>query len=408
MAKILVITDDPNATTGNGKVCKNLLKEFEKLGHTITSIIAWNCLGGNNKFHYKLWPIDPSKQIDHDTGLKVQYALKLEDPDIIFCHGDIWNFQYMPHMKTRAKKIGYLTVDFEPLSTKYKDAWESFDALITPSVFGQKTISKYIGLASAYIPEGIDPEIFKPQAKEVKEVIIKNLKNNAMKNNLNMPSFFITMLARPIQRKNLPAGIRAIGKLAYEHSDIAHICLYDLMKSGVNAYEHDMTACHNRYLPPKMAKFAVSDVGPISQNCTDEIIASYLSVSNILVMPTMGEGFGLPVLEAMACGCVPVVTNCTSMPDLVQPDRGYLVDVGAIITDVASDTKNMEQSLISDVALYEAIKHAYNHPEKLAKMSSNGIAYSHKFTWERCAKSIDKIMLDALSGTKNMIVMEKV
>lgn len=50
------------------------------------------------------------------------------------------------------------------------------------------------------------------------------------------------------------------------------------------------------------------------------------SALDCYVQPTLGEGFGLPVIEAQACGCAVIATNCTSMPELVCPNTSELID----------------------------------------------------------------------------------
>ena len=52
---------------------------------------------------------------------------------------------------------------------------------------------------------------------------------------------------------------------------------------------------------------------------------------DILIMPTVREGFGLAVAEAMACGLPVVASNCSSMPELIDHNKGgYLCPVGDV------------------------------------------------------------------------------
>lgn len=49
------------------------------------------------------------------------------------------------------------------------------------------------------------------------------------------------------------------------------------------------------------------------------------SAMDCYVQPTLGEGFGIPVLEAQACGCAVIATDCTSMPEICAPNSSMLV-----------------------------------------------------------------------------------
>ena len=59
----------------------------------------------------------------------------------------------------------------------------------------------------------------------------------------------------------------------------------------------------------------------------EKALADLYRGSHVFVLPSRGEGFCLPCLEAMACGCMPVVTDATALPELVRPDYGRLIKV---------------------------------------------------------------------------------
>jgi glycosyltransferase involved in cell wall biosynthesis len=394
--RFLIITDDPNSTTGNAKVCKNLCVELEKLGHEICGIVGWNSIQ-TNKTKWKIFPVDPSLQRSESTASRIQIICRDLNPDVILMHGDVWQFEYMPNIKTKAMKVLYATVDCAPFQNKWKSTFLSMDKVIVTSNYGADALLHECGLNAPVVYEGVDTSIFFPLQEEARTRIRQKLIKQAIANKLNVPSVFIAMLSRPILRKNLPAGIRAIGKLGWKYSDIGYVGLYNI--EIVRSSDHDMTRIHTKYMPPKLPKYHCSGVGPLS-SVPDSIIASYLQASDLFLMPTMAEGFGLPVLESMACGAVPLVTNCTSMPDLVQNDRGYLVDVGGVITDVSDGSKNMEQSVISDSDLYKKLESAYKNPGVVSKKRTAAIEFAKTLPWSKTANGI----VDFINDKSNNLV----
>ena len=60
-------------------------------------------------------------------------------------------------------------------------------------------------------------------------------------------------------------------------------------------------------------------------HCTPQTLALYYSAANLLCFPSLYGGFGLVLVEAMACGCPPVVFDYAAMNELVTEDSGYLV-----------------------------------------------------------------------------------
>ncbi|MBC8100385.1 MAG: glycosyltransferase family 4 protein, partial [Armatimonadetes bacterium] len=86
-----------------------------------------------------------------------------------------------------------------------------------------------------------------------------------------------------------------------------------------------------------------------------------------LVFPSLYEGFGFPVLEAMRCGIPVIASNTSSLPELVG-DAGLLVDP----LDVDAIAAAMRR-LAADVALR-------------AELVARGAAQASRFTWEAAAE----------------------
>lgn len=96
-----------------------------------------------------------------------------------------------------------------------------------------------------------------------------------------------------------------------------------------------------------------------------------------LIFPSLYEGFGLPVLEAMACGCPIVASSSSSIPEVVG-DAGILVDVG----DVESMKISIETICEDDT--------------EFSRLSNLGLVQSKKFSWEKCATETYAAYLYAL------------
>ena len=73
------------------------------------------------------------------------------------------------------------------------------------------------------------------------------------------------------------------------------------------------------------------------------------------------KGFGLPVLEAMSCGCPAIASNTSSLPEVVGCDD-YLFDP----TDPQSIKNKIVELLSSDEALKQAQKHAHRQMEQFS------------------------------------------
>jgi len=96
------------------------------------------------------------------------------------------------------------------------------------------------------------------------------------------------------------------------------------------------------------------------------------------VFPSLYEGFGLPPLEAMACGCPVIVSHAASLPE-VCGDAALYCDP----TDAA------------DIAA--KIRRVIDEPALAERLRRRGIAHAAPFTWERCARETFAVIQEVLS-----------
>lgn len=95
------------------------------------------------------------------------------------------------------------------------------------------------------------------------------------------------------------------------------------------------------------------------------------------VFPSRYEGFGLPPLEAMACGTPVVTTETSSLPEVVG-DAGFLVD--------PDDVRGMGSAIIAMLT----------QEEFAASLRQRGLARAAQFTWERTARETLRVYRDCL------------
>jgi glycosyltransferase involved in cell wall biosynthesis len=108
----------------------------------------------------------------------------------------------------------------------------------------------------------------------------------------------------------------------------------------------------------------------------DEILPSYYRGAKALVFPSLYEGFGLPPLEAMACGIPVITSNITSLPEVVG-DAAILVDPMSI----NSIQIGIESIIVND-SLSENLSHL-------------GLLQAKKFNWDNTSKIVYEILISA-------------
>jgi glycosyltransferase involved in cell wall biosynthesis len=110
----------------------------------------------------------------------------------------------------------------------------------------------------------------------------------------------------------------------------------------------------------------------------DDLVRLY-SGADCFLFPTLGEGFGFPVLEAMACGTPVVTSDRDGLPELAGG--------AALLADP-----------IDRDALAAALSGVLSSAERRAELRERGLARAKRFSWAECARLTVEAYSDALAG----------
>lgn len=113
------------------------------------------------------------------------------------------------------------------------------------------------------------------------------------------------------------------------------------------------------------------------------------SEADMFLYPSQREGFGIPILEAMACGTPVITSNTSSMPE---------VGGNAALYVSPFDVRNIAEQML----------YLETHPEKCNEMIDAGLAHSKKFKWNNTAQNVLSVYQKTYAhftqkNTKNMV-----
>jgi len=167
-----------------------------------------------------------------------------------------------------------------------------------------------------------------------------------------LPEHYVFYPAQLWPHKNHRTLVRAVGLLRRRYQQPVSLVLCGFPT---------LDAAH--LWPEEAADAAVQVIG----RAPEEDLPALYRMSQMLVFPSLFEGFGLPILEAMASGC-PVV--CADIPPLLE------IGDDAVLTIDPHDPESIAA----------AMARLLSEPALQAELVRKGIAQARKFTWEQCAR----------------------
>ncbi len=226
--------------------------------------------------------------------------------------------------------------------------------VLTPSEFSKRSILAAYGFPEekvVVVPYGVSSS-FRPVPREVAQ--------RAIRPSSGAPVPFILTVADLQPRKNHLGLIHAFEQLVRAHPQLPH----DLVIAGKETW----------YAPVIRSAVKKSNVASrihFTGFVSDEELHRLYSACELFVYPSFYEGFGLPILEAMACGRAVACSNLSAIPEVA--------DSAAILFDPYSQDE-----------LVLAMRDLLLNPELRLRMERLGMQRASLFSWElTAARTLD-------------------
>ncbi len=178
------------------------------------------------------------------------------------------------------------------------------DGVITISDFSRRRIVERFGLPQEKIKTtylGLSPVFQSPAAAE---------RVAALRHELDLPGEFLLFVGASEPRKNLPGLLAA---LAILHKSGMKIPLVLVGRPGGDSVRVAAT----------IRELGLDGWVRAAGYRPDEDVRALYAAASVLVVPSFAEGFGLPLLEAMACGLPAAVSGCSALPEIGRDAAAY-------------------------------------------------------------------------------------
>ncbi len=306
--------------------------------------VEWVMIPDKSRWRRMLWEQIELPRWVHRFRLDLLHSLHYTRPFFLPCKSvvtfhDMTFFLY-PHLHTLTKRLFF--------QAAIRFSGSKADALIAVSESTRRDVLRLLKLPPKKVftvYHGV-AEGFKPIAETS---LLENIRNK-----YGLPARFILYVGLVEPRKNLPLLLRAFKKATND---------------GVGA-QLVVAGSFGWMVEPvfeQLQELGLEEKVHFTGYIPRQDLPMVYNLADFLVYPTLYEGFGLPVLEAMACGCPVVASAVSSIPEVVG-EAGVLVP--------PNDEDALAQAILS-------MWHDQDLRERLAKQ---GRQQSSNFTWERTAQ----------------------
>lgn len=358
--RLAIYSNSPHAPTGYGMQTKMLLPRLTADGVQPCVLGQWG-----NQTRMDAFPT-PNGMVPIWPMGSAHYGLDVvtEQAKAWFGDGDGWvltlyDVWVMQSAFKGMRVASWTPVDHNPV-TPAVARWASEHRTIAMSRFGMKALDE-AGVKSVYIPHAIE-KVFAPTPSDVRE-------------RLSLPedAFLVMMNAANIKpphldRKAFQQNLRAFAIFQRSHPD-AYLYLHtDPTRQGgfsIASFMKFVQIPETSVRIPPMLEYRAGLID-------EEELAKLYTGADVLLACSMGEGFGIPVAEAMACGTPAIVTDFTAQPEIVG-GTGWLVDCEPYY----DEPQRSDFAIPSVMGIIEALEAAYEERGSKRALERSAAAEAH-------------------------------
>jgi glycosyltransferase involved in cell wall biosynthesis len=281
---------------------------------------------------------------------------------VVYAQGDVF-------CRNKGKyRVGFTMLETDRIPAAWVAAANRMDEVWVPSTFNQETF-RQSGVTKPVhvIPLGVNPDYFNPS--------INSYRIGGM--------FTFLSVFEWGERKAPEVLLKAFNEEFRSDDDVVLVC-----KISNSDREVDITSqVRNLNLKPGGGRivFSLNEIIPSYQ-----LGALYRS-ADCFVLPTRGEGWGMPMLEAMACGLPVIATDWGSHCDFMNEGNSYPLRVEKLIPAIAKCPyyTGFKWAQPSFEHLRQLLRHVYEHrDEARGKGALAAREARERWTWEHSAQKI--------------------
>ncbi|GAC1443702.1 MAG: hypothetical protein NVSMB52_02310 [Chloroflexota bacterium] len=279
--------------------------------------------------------------------------------------------------KVSAHWIGYFPLEAGPVPDSSRPLLAEMQRRVTTSAFSAGVFRASVTeLSIDVIQHGVDTSVFNPEGESQRPLLPSG-----------DGAFVFGCVARNQPRKGLPVLIEAFALFAERHRD----AVLHLHTMPQDPHGYDLFELVRRYGIEGKTRFTPASLD--FRGISDSDLAKIYRSFDVFVLPTFGEGFGLPLLEAMACGIPVIASEGSAVTELVE-GRGELVPA---TFKLCAAPYGQEYFMPNAKGLLEAMERLYADPLRRRELARRGAEFATTLTWDRAAEQWLKMLQEVMA-----------
>jgi glycosyltransferase involved in cell wall biosynthesis len=271
------------------------------------------------------------------------------------------------------RRVGWTMLEVTGLPADWAAGCNTMDEVWVPAPFNVETFrNSGVTVPIQVMPLGVDVDYYHPGIRSFRP----------------SSSFTFLSIFEWGERKAPEVLLRAYAE-EFKPSDDVLLLVSVFNKDPTINVEEEIAKLQ---LPPS-APMAVL----INPEFADYQMGALYRSADCFVLPTRGEGFGMPVLEAMACGLPTIATNWSGPASFLNEGNGYPLDVRAMVRAEARCPyyEGFDWAEPDADHLRALMRHVYDHPDEArAKGAAAAADVMARHTWEHTAQRVRQRLLE--------------
>lgn len=421
--KILFCTESGHIKSGFGNYTNAIISRLYNAGYDVAELSCYRTYNHPKTEPWKIYPAaipkdhDKYKEYISDSSNQFgrfvfNYVLLDYHPDIVIDFRDFWMFSYQEVSPLRPfyHWIVAPTIDSVPLPLNTILNLNNADTVLTHTQWAQEQLrSLNVKNLAGVISDSVDTNIFKPIAEA------------RSKYGIESDTFIIGSVLRNQERKLIPDILFVCKKiidnnpdkniLLYLHTSYPEINGWNLPELLIEygmlnhtIFTYRCNKCHNMYIRKFQSHKSlcgrcgsVSTMASVNNGITQEELAQIYNTFDIYLQYSICEGFGIPQVEAVACGIPLITINHGAMSEIGHKLNAYMVDIDREFRDIDTNAiriyPNNNQTIMKIQRLLDmSKKDRYNIGNNSRQLLLKN--YSWDITYDALTSIINRIELN--------------